>query len=159
MKIQTTSIWGAAGSRVLPIRFLLLITYVAVAMAFVSLVGGFNSNGPVQAPSIMMSWTFLIFVTLGLSGAPLFLIVFVIYLSVLLGLGSCLRIGSRFRIPMLRLLVHGVGIVVLFLSPGIDENQSGLLINLASWVFPVTLTISYFHLDCSLRERGKVLNR
>ncbi len=159
MKIRSKAMWGAVGAGILPIRILLLVTYVAVAMALVFLFGGFNSNGPVQAPFIFMSWTFLIYGAFDYSGVPLFLLVFVLYLTVLLSLGTCLRIGSRFRIPMIPLLVHGAGIVVLFLSPGIDENQACFLINLVSWVVPVTITVSYFQLDCLLRERGRRLNR
>lgn len=159
MKIRSIAMWGADGTGVLPIRLLLLITFVAVAMALVFLFGGFNSNGPVQAPFILMSWTFLIYGAFNSSGGPLFLLVFVLYLTVLLCLGTFLRIGSRCRIPMIPLLIHGAGIVILFLSPGIDENQAGFLLNLVSWVFPVTITVSYFLLDCLLRERGRRLNR
>ena len=138
-----------------PIRFLLLFLYVVVSSGLALLFGGFNSNGPVQSLYIMASWTVIAYAAFSLSGLPLFLLIFVLYLSVLLCLNNCPRIRARFRLPLIPLLVHGIGITVCLLAPGRDENEKGFLINLLSWIIPMIVTFSYFILDCRLREGGK----
>jgi hypothetical protein len=139
----------------LPLRFLLLVTYVVVASALVFLFGGFNTNGPIQSPYIMMSWSVLIYVTLSVSGVPLFLLIFGSYLGVLLCLNNCQRKGTPARLPIVSLVVHSIGIAVCFLVPGRDENAGGFLLNLLSWIIPMIVMLSYFYFDCRLRKRGK----
>lgn len=137
------------------IRFFLLIVYVAVSLALIILFRGYSSTGSMQSLFILTSWSVIIYVLLSLSSLPLFLMLFVLYLFVLLFLDNCLKQKPLFRLPLIPLLIHSVGVAICFLIPGRDEAGGGFITNLFAWVIPIVVASLYLFFEWRLAQEGR----
>lgn len=128
-------------------RLILLIIYIAVSMALLFLFGALSSHGPLQALYILSGWTTIIYVLLSLSGWPLFLALFILYLIILSLFSEHIGLRLRRPLPFLSISIHSIGAATCFLIPGRGAIEVGFFIDLLAWLVPIFIMSSYFFFE------------